>query len=61
VACMALRMYSPRYGAAIDLEPLYIWIPMVYVFAFMLTNHKTGLVVSTPNSRATPSGATRSW
>jgi diguanylate cyclase (GGDEF)-like protein len=46
VACMALRMYSPRYGAAIDLEPLYIWIPMVYVFAFMLTNHKTGLVVS---------------
>ncbi|HKT43088.1 MAG TPA: GGDEF domain-containing protein [Rhodanobacteraceae bacterium] len=46
VACMALRMYSPVYGAAIDLEPLYIWIPMVYVFAFMLTNHKTGLVVS---------------
>ena len=46
VACMALRMYSPSYGASIDLEPLYIWIPMVYVFAFMLTNHKTGLVVS---------------
>ena len=46
VACMALRMYSPRYGAAIDLEPLYIWIPMVYVFAFMLTNHRVGLVVS---------------
>ncbi|ODU94082.1 MAG: hypothetical protein BGP23_15330 [Lysobacterales bacterium 66-474] len=46
VVCMALRMYLPRYGAAIDLEPLYLWIPMVYVFAFMLTNHKTGLVVS---------------
>ena len=46
MVCMALRMYSRRYGAAIDLEPLYLWIPMVYVFAFMLTNHKTGLVVS---------------
>ncbi|MGH8146920.1 MAG: GGDEF domain-containing protein [Rhodanobacteraceae bacterium] len=46
VVCMALRMYSPTYGAAIDLEPLYLWIPMVYVFAFMLTNHKIGLVVS---------------
>lgn len=46
VACMALRMYSPRYGATIDLEPLYLWIPVVYVFAFMVTNHRTGLVVS---------------
>jgi diguanylate cyclase (GGDEF)-like protein len=46
VACMALRMYAPGYGAAIDLEPLYLWIPMVYVFAFMLTDHRTGLVVS---------------
>ncbi|HKV64756.1 MAG TPA: GGDEF domain-containing protein, partial [Rhodanobacteraceae bacterium] len=46
VACMALRMYSPRYGATIDLEPLYLWIPVVYVFAFMLTNHRTGLLVS---------------
>lgn len=46
VVCMALRMYSPRYGAAIDLEPLYLWIPVAYLFAFMLTNHKTGLIVS---------------
>lgn len=46
VACMALRMYSPRYGAEIDLEPLYLWIPVVYVFAFTLTNHKTGLRIS---------------
>jgi diguanylate cyclase (GGDEF)-like protein len=46
VACMALRLYSPEYGASIDLEPLYLWIPVVYVFAFMLTNHRTGLVVS---------------
>jgi diguanylate cyclase (GGDEF)-like protein len=46
LACMALRMYSPRYGANIDLEPLYLWIPVVYVFAFMLTNHRTGLLVS---------------
>lgn len=46
MACMALRMYSPTYGKGIDLEPLYLWIPMVYVFAFMLTNHRVGLVVS---------------
>lgn len=46
VACMGLRMYSPEYGAGIQLEPLYIWMPLVYVFAFMLTRHKTGLVVS---------------
>lgn len=46
VVCMALLMYSPSYGAGIDIEPLYIWIPMVYVFAFMLTNHKVGLIVS---------------
>ncbi len=46
ITCMALRMYSPTLGAAIDLEPLYLWIPMVYVLAFMLTHHRLGLVVS---------------
>lgn len=45
-ACMALRMYSPRYGAAIDLQPLYLWIPVVYVFAFTLADHKTSLAIS---------------
>lgn len=44
--CMALRMYSPGYGAAIDLQPLYLWIPVMYVFAFILAEHKTGLVIS---------------
>ena len=25
-ACMALRLYSPTWGASIDLQPLYLWI-----------------------------------
>lgn len=45
-ACMALRMYWPRYSAAIDLQPLYLWIPVMYVFAFTLGDHKTSLVIS---------------
>jgi diguanylate cyclase (GGDEF)-like protein len=44
--CMALRLYSPRYGAALDLQPLYLWIPVLYVFAFTLTGHKTSLAIS---------------
>lgn len=46
MACMILRMYWPAYGTGIDLEPLYLWFPVLYVFAFMLTDHRTGLVVS---------------
>lgn len=45
-ACMALAMYSTRYGAGLHLQPLYQWIPVVYVFAFTLTDHKTGLIIS---------------
>ncbi|MGH8184090.1 MAG: hypothetical protein ACREPH_10580, partial [Rhodanobacteraceae bacterium] len=45
-ACMALAMYSPRYGAGLHLQPLYLWIPIVYMFAFTLTDHKTGLILS---------------
>lgn len=44
--CMALRLYWPRYGAALDLQPLYLWIPVLYVFAFTLTGHKTSLAIS---------------
>ncbi|TAN04779.1 MAG: GGDEF domain-containing protein [Rhodanobacteraceae bacterium] len=44
--CMALAMYSPRYGAGLHLQPLYLWIPVIYVFAFTLTDHKTGLILS---------------
>lgn len=46
VGCMVLKMYSPVYGADIDLQPLYLWIPVLYVFAFTLTDHRTGLVIS---------------
>ena len=45
-ACMALRLYSPEYGAAIDIRPLYLWIPVIYVFAFALSGHKHNLRVS---------------
>ncbi|WP_146030592.1 hypothetical protein [Castellaniella caeni] len=44
--CMALGMYWPAHGAGIRLPPLYLWIPVVYVFAFTLTDHRTGLFVS---------------
>jgi len=45
-ACMALRLYSPTHGAQIDLQPLYLWIPVIYVFAFTLAGHKKSLAVS---------------
>lgn len=45
--CMALRLYFPAYGTDIDLKPLYLWIPVIYVFAFTLTGHnKASLVIS---------------
>ena len=44
--CMALRLYSPAYGASIDLQPLYLWIPVIYVFAFTLPNHRASLRIS---------------
>lgn len=45
-ACMVLRLYFPVYGARIDLEPLYLWIPVIYVFAFTLAGHKSSLTIS---------------
>lgn len=45
-ACMALRLYSPTYGASIDLQPLYLWIPVIHVFAFTLAGHKSSLRIS---------------
>ncbi len=44
--CMALCLYWPRYGAGIDLQPLYLWIPVMYVFAFALADSRTGLRLS---------------
>lgn len=44
--CMALHLYSPTYGADIDLRPLYLWIPVLYVFAFVIGDHKSGLRLS---------------
>lgn len=45
-ACMVLRMYVPRYGAEIDLEPLYLWVPVFYVFAFVVTDHRRGALLA---------------
>jgi diguanylate cyclase len=45
-ACMALRLYSPVHGARIDIQPLYLWIPVIYVFAFTLPDHRTSLAIS---------------
>lgn len=46
VACMLLRFYWPQLGTGIDLEPLYLWLPVFYVFAFVMADHRAGLVVS---------------
>ncbi len=45
-ACMGLRLYAPSYGASIDLQPLYLWIPIIYVFAFTVSNHQSSLRIS---------------
>lgn len=45
-ACMALRLYSPTHGASIDLQPLYLWIPVIYVFVFTLAGHRSSLKLS---------------
>jgi diguanylate cyclase (GGDEF)-like protein len=45
-ACMVLRLYSPAYGASIDIEPLYLWIPVIYVFVFTVSGHKASLKLS---------------
>lgn len=44
-ACMGLRLYSPH-GASIDLQPLYLWIPVIYVFVFTLVGHKSSLALA---------------
>lgn len=45
-ACMALRLYSPAWGASIDLQPLYLWIPVIYVFVFTVAGHRSSLRIS---------------
>ncbi|CAM5378682.1 GGDEF domain-containing protein [Rhodanobacter lindaniclasticus] len=43
---MALALYAPDFGAGIDLKPLYLWIPVIYVFVFMLAGHRASLLIS---------------
>jgi diguanylate cyclase (GGDEF)-like protein len=44
-ACMALRLYTEM-GASIDIQPLYLWIPVIYVFVFTLLGHQASLRLS---------------
>ncbi|TAL74873.1 MAG: GGDEF domain-containing protein [Rhodanobacter sp.] len=44
--CMTLRMYWPQYATGLHLQPLYLWMPITYVLAFTLTDHRTGLALS---------------
>lgn len=41
--CMALRLYWPRYGGDINLQSLYLWIPVLYVLAFTLADGRRSL------------------
>lgn len=43
---MVLCLYTSEYSAAIHIEPLYLWILVIYVFAFTLAGHKSSLVIS---------------
>ncbi|GAA0264456.1 GGDEF domain-containing protein [Rhodanobacter caeni] len=45
-ACMVLRLYFPVQGGRIELERLYLWIPVIYVFAFTVAGHKSSLALS---------------
>lgn len=45
-ACMTLSLYSQQYSGDFDLQPLYLWIPVLYVLAFTLTDHRTGAAIS---------------
>ena len=40
------RLNWPAYGASIDIQPLYLWIPVIYVFAFTLSGHRSSLTIS---------------
>ncbi|HEY0263319.1 MAG TPA: GGDEF domain-containing protein [Granulicella sp.] len=42
-SCVFIR---PPIGTSIDLQPLYLWIPVIYVFVFIQANHRTGLKLS---------------
>ena len=43
---MVICLYTSEYSAAIHIEPLYLWILVIYVFAFTLAGHKSSLVIS---------------
>ena len=44
--CMLLRLYVPALGASIDLQPLYLWIPLIHVFVFTSPDYRANLRVS---------------
>jgi diguanylate cyclase len=48
-AGMALHFYWGHYGAEIPLGAAFLWIPVIYVFAFTLPSRKWSLMVSLAN------------
>ncbi|MBS2023754.1 MAG: GGDEF domain-containing protein [Deltaproteobacteria bacterium] len=44
--CLVLRLYFPALGGNLDLQALYLWIPVIYVFAFTLMGHRASLKLS---------------
>lgn len=45
-ACMVLRLYTPEIGGSIDLQPLYLWIPLIHVFVFTRPDYRANLKIS---------------
>ncbi len=44
--CMALKFYSEVYGPSVFLEVMYLWTPIIYIFAFSLPKREQALHVS---------------
>ena len=44
--CMALKFYSPSYSPNILLEVMYLWTPIIYIFAFCLPKREDALKLS---------------
>lgn len=44
--CMALKFYGGEVGANIELQPLYLWIPVIHMFVFTRPNYRSNLRVS---------------
>ncbi|MCA9840241.1 MAG: GGDEF domain-containing protein [Trueperaceae bacterium] len=44
--CMALKFYSPTYSPNVIIEVMYLWTPIIYIFAFCLPRRTQALRLS---------------